>query len=91
VRNRTKAAGACQVNDVCRVYGHACEIPLQAYQEAGVAYGWKDWVTKSDVDQASDACDARGLHMTRKWGSIPGGGAYKDSNRYYGPGIYDYY
>lgn len=26
-----------------------------------------------------------------QWGMIPGGGAYKESNHYYGPGIYDYY
>ena len=92
-RNRTKAAGACQVKDVCRFYGDVCETPLQAYQEAGVAHGWKDWVTKQDVDQASDAFDARGIahDIETQWGSIPGGGAYKDSNHYYGPGIYDYY
>ncbi|KDQ17945.1 hypothetical protein BOTBODRAFT_171644 [Botryobasidium botryosum FD-172 SS1] len=26
-----------------------------------------------------------------QWGAMPQGGAYKDSNHYYGPGIYDYY
>jgi len=26
-----------------------------------------------------------------QWGMIPGGGAYKESNHYYGPGIHDYY
>ena len=93
VRDRTEAAGACQVKDVCRVYGHRCEIPLQAYCEAGVAYGLKDWVTKLDVIKASNAFDARGIahDIDTQWGSMPGGGAYKDSNHYYGPGIYDYY
>jgi len=26
-----------------------------------------------------------------QWGAMPWGGAYKESNHYYGPGIYDYY
>ncbi|KAF8066513.1 hypothetical protein FPV67DRAFT_1190770 [Lyophyllum atratum] len=26
-----------------------------------------------------------------QWGLLPGGGAYKESNHYFGPGIHDYY
>ena len=50
-------------------------------------------VTPEDVEAASDAWDARGiLHdIDTQWGAIPGGGAYKDSDFYYGPGEYDYY
>jgi hypothetical protein len=36
-----------------------------------------------------------GLFLLREidtgFGCRPGGGAYKESNKYYGPGIYDYY
>jgi len=92
-RNRTRAAGACQVKDVFHVYGHLCEIPLEAYREAGVASKWKDWVTKRDVDKASNAWDARSIahDIDTQWGDMPCGGAYSDSNFYFGPGVYDYY
>jgi hypothetical protein len=75
------------------LYGHVCEIPLQAYAEAGVAFSWNDMVTAEDVEAASDAWDARSIAhaIDTQWGDMPWGGAYKDSNRYWGPGEYDYY
>ena len=83
----------CRVRDVQRIYGHRCEIPLQAYAEAGVAYSSNDYVTADDVDRASDAWDARSIahDIDTQWGEMPGGGAYSNSNHYYGPGCYDYY
>ena len=86
-------SGACRVRDVQQRYGHLCEIPIQAYQEAEVAHGWDDYVTAEDVQRASDAWDARSiLHdIDTQWGAMPRGGAYSDSNYYYGPGEYDYY
>lgn len=60
--NKCKAcSGACRVKDVQRRYGHCCEIPLEAYREAGVAYSWDDYVTKRDVEAASNAWDARSI------------------------------
>ncbi len=87
------AWGKCRVRDVQRLYGHVCEIPLQAYEEAGVAFSWNDMVTAEDVEAASDAWDARSIahDIDTQWGDMPWGGAYKDSNRYWGPGEYDYY
>lgn len=71
------------------------EIPLQAYRDAGVDVrrGRNSLVTPSDVERASDAWDAQGiLHdIDTQWGMIPEGGAYQDSNHYYGPGEYDFY
>ena len=45
------------------------------------------------MQAASDAWDARGIahDIDTQWGSMPGGGAYSDSNHYYGEGEYDYY
>ena len=90
---RTPAAGACRVRDVQHRYGHLCEIPIQAYNEAGVASSWNDYVTDKDVQAASDAWDARSIahEIDTQWGDLPEGGAYSDSNYYYGPGEYDYY
>ncbi len=91
--NRSAASGACRVKDVFKTYHHTCEIPLQAYIEAGVAHSRNAWVTRQDVQAASDAWDARSiLHdIDTQWGSMPLGGAYKDSNHYFGPGEYDYF
>ena len=90
---RTQSAGACRIRDVQRRYGHMCEIPIQAYREAGVASSWNDYVTDNDVQAASFAWDARSIahDIDTQWGELPGGGAYSDSNYYYGPGEYDYY
>ena len=68
-------------------------IPIQAYYEAGVASSWNDYVTDKDVQAASDAWDARSIahEIDTQWGDLPEGGAYSDSNYYYGPGDYDYY
>jgi len=72
-----------------------CEIPLQAYREAGVDLprGNASMVTVEDVNAVSDAWDARSVahDIDTQWGLIPGGGAYSDSNFYYGSGEYDYY
>lgn len=90
---RKPSAGACCVKDVQRCYGHSCEIPIQAYCEAGVAFSWNDYVTERDVEAASNAWDARSIahEIDTQWGEMPLGGAYSDSNYYYGPGEYDYY
>ena len=92
-RARNPLAGACRVKDVQRRYGHLCEIPLEAYGEAGVASSWNDYVTESDVEWASRSWDARSIahDIDTQWGAMPHGGAYSDSNYYYGPGEYDYY
>lgn len=81
------------MKDVQRRYGHLCEIPLAAYCEAGVAYSLNDYVTERDVEAASSAWDARSIahDIDTQWGTMPGGGAYSDSNDYYGPGEFDYY
>ena len=91
--NRTRARGACRVKEVKQRYGHVCEIPLQAYMEAGVAYSKNDFVTDQDVKAASDAWDARSIahDIDTQWGAMPWGGAYKDSNEYWGPGEYDFF
>jgi hypothetical protein len=77
------------------VHNDVHKILLKAYEEAGVSLsrGRASMVTTRDVDAASDAWDARGiLHdIDTQWGLIPGGGAYSDSNFYYGPGEYDFY
>jgi len=40
------------------------------------------------MQAASDAWDARGIahDIDTQWGSMPGGGAYTESNHYYGEG-----
>lgn len=72
-----------------------CEIPIEAYRHAGVRLpkGTASMVTMDDVDRASNDWDAMGiLHdIDTQWGAIPGGGAYSDSNDYFGSGDYDYY
>ena len=90
---RTPEHGACRVREVQSRYGHLCEIPLQAYMEAGVAESRNDFVTERDVQAASDAWDARSIahEIDTQWGTMPSGGAYSDSNEYWGPGMYDYY
>jgi hypothetical protein len=82
-----------RVRDVQKHYGHVCEIPLAAYIEAEVAWSRNEYVSERDVEAASDAWDARGIahDIDTQWGMMPGGGAYKDSNLYYGPDCYDYY
>ena len=92
-RARNPLAGACRVKDVQRRYGHLCEIPLEAYREAGVASSWNDYVTERDVKRASSSWDTRSIahDIDTQWGAMPHGGAYSDSNDYYGPGEYDYY
>jgi hypothetical protein len=90
---RLATSGACRVRDVQEKYGHLCEIPLNAYIEAGVADSWNDYVTEWDVDAASSSWDARSIahEIDTQWGEMPHGGAYSDSNHYFGPGEYDYY
>lgn len=43
-----------------------------------------DLLAPEDIQAASDQWDRRGLlyNIDTQWGSMPGGGAYKDSNRY---------
>lgn len=82
----------CQVKHVKKRFGHLCEISLQAYVDADVASSRNDYVTELDVENASDAWDARSIahDIDTQWGDMPQGGAYKDSNIYWGPGIYDF-
>eukprot|EP00775_Hariotina_reticulata_P009997 gene9997-biopygen11968 len=81
-----------RVRDVQRHFGHLCQIPLEAYIEADVAHSWNDFVSEEDVMRASDAWDARSIcyDIDTQWGDMPWGGAYSDSNHYYGPGMYDF-
>ena len=83
------------IKDVQAVYNHKAEIPLEAYRDAclDIRRGWNTLVTPEDVQEASDAWDARGvLHdIDTQWGMLPQGGAYKESNHYWGPGEYDFY
>jgi len=67
-------------------------IPIQAYHEAGVKPSRRRAPSAKEIQAASDAWDARGiLHdIDTQWGLIPGGGAYKESNHYYGAGEYDF-
>lgn len=76
------------IADVRRVYGHQVEIPLQAYR----ARSWNQKVTPEQVDYASEHFDGMGaLHdIDTAFGLLPGGGAYKESNHYYGPGLLDF-
>ena len=62
MQRRSSYAGACRVQDVQSVYGHSFQIPLAAYQEAGVASSPTDYVTEKDVQRASDALFARGMY-----------------------------
>jgi hypothetical protein len=50
-------------------------------------------VTEDEMEAASDAWDARSIahDIDTQWGMMPWGGAYKDSNHYWGPGEYDFY
>ncbi|ESK87666.1 hypothetical protein Moror_1888 [Moniliophthora roreri MCA 2997] len=80
------------IRDVEKVYGYG--FPLEAYRDAGLYNArHQTLVTPEDVEKASDAYDARGiLHdVDTQWGLIPGGGAYKESNFYYGSDQYDFY
>jgi hypothetical protein len=83
------------IHSVAKIHNHVCEIPLQAYEDAGVNLprGRASMVTMEQVDAASDAWDARGiLHdIDTQWGLMPQGGAYSDSDVYYGSGEYDFY
>lgn len=83
------------VCDVAKVHNDVCEIPIEAYRDAGVniSHGRASMVTVDDVDAASHAWDMRGLlhDIDTQWGMIPGGGAYGESDNYYGPGEYDFY
>lgn len=78
-----------------KVYGRGSHIPLDAYEEAGVdtRRGREALVTPGDVERAEEEWDMRAvLHdIDTQWGMLPEGGAYKESNRYFGPGAYDFY
>ncbi|TDL24752.1 hypothetical protein BD410DRAFT_837679 [Rickenella mellea] len=78
------------IRSVAEVYGHIDEIPLAVYRRAGIT---ANLVTSRDVQRASDQWDGEGiLHdIDTQWGMMPHGGAYKESNFYYGPGDDDYY
>jgi len=79
---------------VAEIHNHLCEIPVEAYTGAGVRVnGRSTMVTVEDVEAASDAWDARGLlhDIDTQWGLMPWGGAYKESDQYFGPGEYDFY
>ena len=92
-QSKSEKTSGCQVKHVQKQYGHLYEIPLEAYAEADVASNWTDWVSEEDVQRASDSWDARSIahEIDTQWGSMPWGGAYSDSNEYFGPGMYDFY
>jgi hypothetical protein len=82
------------MHSVATIHNHTCEIPFQAYVEAGVNVNSRSsTVTVEDVEAASDAWDARSVahDIDTQWGAMPWGGAYKDSEDYYGAGEYDFY
>jgi hypothetical protein len=84
------------LRSVAKTHGHVCEIPFEAYDDAGVdlSRGWTSMVTVWDVEAACAAWNARGiLHdIDTQWGLMPVGGAYTNSNYYYGgTEQYDYY
>jgi hypothetical protein len=85
-----REAGLVRVKDVHKHFD--IHLPLQAYRAAGVADSWNDFVSKEEAEEAYDTHEAYGLaqDIDTQWGSIPGGGAYSDSNHFHGPGRYDY-
>mgnify|MGYP001189815151 CR=1 FL=1 len=56
-----KANRGVRVKDVFRVKDHVCEIPLEAYQRAGVAERDTDYVTDAQIDAASYVWDAMSI------------------------------
>jgi hypothetical protein len=77
------------VRAVAEVHGHVCEIPLEAY---GPHVRRGSMVTPEDVERASDKWDAMGIahDIDTQWGSIPHGGAYKESDFFYGDDPFDF-
>jgi hypothetical protein len=70
--------------------------PLQTYFVPAKAGDSSDeYVSDDEYDGArrSDEEDARSIlyDIDTQWGMMPQGGAYKDSNHYYGTGMYDFY
>lgn len=53
------------------------EEEVQEEQESGDLDEWDAWGILQDIDT--------------QWGMLPQGGAYKESNHYWGPGRYDCY
>uniref|UniRef100_A0A0G4I287 Uncharacterized protein n=1 Tax=Chromera velia CCMP2878 TaxID=1169474 RepID=A0A0G4I287_9ALVE len=51
-KKRRPEKGACRVRDVSEVYGMPYTIPLETFQQAGVAKTLKDFVTEKDVEAA---------------------------------------
>ena len=76
------------LRSVAKTHGHVCEIPFEAYDDAGVdlSRGWTSMVTVWDVEAACAAWNARGiLHdIDTQWGLMPVNGVYTSSNYYYG-------
>lgn len=75
-----KANRGVRVADVFRVKRHVCEIPLEAYQRAGVAERRTDYVTDEEIELASNIYDAMCLmdDVDTQWGNMPDGvHAYK--------------
>ena len=68
-----KAKRGVRVKDVFRVKGHVCEIPLEAYQRAGVAERDTDYVTDAQIDLASNTWDAMSIchDIDTQWGNLP--------------------
>jgi hypothetical protein len=87
--NRTRDLGAWKVKELKQYYDRA-EIPLRAYQDAGVAETMDSYVTEKDVQAPSDRRDAMSAahEIDTQWGSTPY--AYRDSHHNYGPDEYDY-
>ena len=69
-------------------------IRYEAFGEADVYFDSEnDLVTPEEIQRASNAWDARSIayEIDTQWGSMPRGGAYKDSNYYYGDDEYAFY
>ncbi len=67
-----KANRGVRVKDVFCVKGHVCEIPLEAYQRAGVAERDTDYVTDAQIDLASNTWDAMSIchNIDTQWGNL---------------------
>ena len=75
-----RASNGVRVKDVFCVKGHVYEIPLEAYQRAGVAKHETDYVTDAQIEQASNIYDSMSVlgDIDTQWGHLQDGvRAYK--------------
>ena len=78
-----------KIKDVAKLHKHVCEIPAHCYEVTGAYRGqWRGWhtfVSKRDIERASDQWDGEGVieDIDTAFGLLPHGGAYSDSFDYY--------